>query len=1331
MGNEISLPSTSKSYLALGSYSISSHLPLYAKINTNGKWIFLLIELKHVQVERILINAWTNHKMANILVFSLDKRLKLFVTSFNPFKKQGNNYGTFWSMQINKEKFSTILKAVENIFENKISNLQEYPLKGIFFRKEDYLDEIMVDIFQKAFNVNDMGNEISLPSTSKSYLALGSYSISSHLPLYAKINTNGKWIFLLIELKHIQVERILINAWNNHKMANILVLSLDERLRLFVTSYNPFKKQGNNYGTFWSMLINHENLSTILKKVENIFENKISYLQEYPLKGVRSGDLTEFHKNLNELMKEIFQKALNMKFKTVAPRDGKRIGTRLPNGSFTGVLKDIEDGAVDIGLNNKLLVPMNFTNCTFLNPVVTSDFRYLTSKKSPATTYLFYNVLQAYDLETRWMYLVCLIITLFCWYFLDFIHYQSINVSKREEIGSLLMIFIAIQTSSTLSVKDNGPSHQRILVGSLLIVSLIMCNAFQGEILRNLRSPQKSPDINSLEDLLQSDYKLTAFIAVPDLFQPDENDSNVNQIQKRLYYRQNISLNISNLGCKPLMRNPKQAFLMRGELAKSFLNVEINNATGEDFCHIVKESPISFFLTYIVPKTSPFIRRLNRAIAEAKEFGFIEIAKKKTDAILKQRQAKRLKVLLKAVQNHPPISIENLKNYLVDQESLTIFDTGKSKNVFKYKSQFLSIFHSILPCITYRNLNDSLVRKISDMGNEISLPSTSKSYLALGSYSISSHLPLYAKINTNGKWIFLLIELKHIQVERILINAWTNHKMANILVFSLDKRLKLFVTSFNPFKKQGNDYGTFWSMQINNENLSMILKVVENIFENKISNLQDYPLKGVFFREDDCLDNIIVGIFQKALNVKYEIVLPRDGDTIGTRLPNGSFTGELKDIEDGAADIGLDNRLLVPMNSSNCAFLNPVVVTEMKYITSKKFPPPTQIFHFVLQAYDLETRWIYFCCTILTLLSWYFLDFIHHQLKAVEKREEIGKLLLIITAIQVSSTAYIRDNIPSYQRILIGSLLIVSLIMCNAFEGEILRNLRSPQKSPDINSLEDLLQSDYKLTAFIAVPDLFQPDENDSNVNQIQKRLYYRQTVLMSFATAVCKTIVENPKQAFLMREEFVKELLNVEINNATGEDFCHIVKESPISFFLTYIVPKTSPFIRRLNRAIAEAKEFGFIEIAKKKTDAILKQRQAKRLKVLLKAVQNHPPISIENLKNVLIFYGMRGELAKSFLNVEINNATGEDFCHIVKESPISFFLTYIVPKTSPFIRRLNRAIAEAKEFGFIVKAKRTFDALNELRLVKRLIVVSENIQDHPPISVENLKKCEKRIDK
>ncbi|CRL07721.1 CLUMA_CG020675, isoform A [Clunio marinus] len=461
--------------------------------------------------------------------------------------------------------------------------------------------------------------------------------------------------------------------------------------------------------------------------------------------------------------------------------------------------------------------------------------------------------------------------------------------------------------------------------------------------------------------------------------------------------------------------------------------------------------------------------------------------------------------------------------------------------------------------------------------------------------------------------------------------------MANILVFSLDKRLKLFVTSFNPFKKQGNNYGTFWSMQINKEKFSTILKAVENIFENKISNLQEYPLKGIFFRKEDYLDEIMVDIFQKAFNVKYEIVLPRHGNFIGTRLANGSFNGLLEDIEDGVADIGLNNRLLVPMNSTNCAFLNPVVVTEMKYITSKKFPPPTQIFHFVLQAYDIETRWIYFCCTILTLLSWYFLDFIHHQLKAVEKREEIGKLLLIITAIQVSSTAYIRDNIPSYQRILVGSLLIVSLIMCNAFQGEILRNLRSPQKSPDINSLEDLLQSDYELTAIIAVPDLFQPDENDSNVNHIQKRLYYRQTVSTNFSTPVPKTIAENPKQAFLMRGEFVKKFLKIEINNATGEDFCHIVKESPISFFLTYIVPKTSLFIRRLNRAIAEAKEFGFIEKAKNKADAILKQRQAKRLNILLKAVQNHPPISIENLKNVLIFYGSFIVISCGILFMEI----------------------------------------------------------------------------------------------
>lgn len=90
--------------------------------------------------------------------------------------------------------------------------------------------------------------------------------------------------------------------------------------------------------------------------------------------------------------------------------------------------------------------------------------------------------------------------------------------------------------------------------------------------------------------------------------------------------------------------------------------------------------------------------------------------------------------------------------------------------------------------------------------------------------------------------------------------------------------------------------------------------------------------------------------------------------------------------------------------------------------------------------------------------------------------------------------------------------------------------------------------------------------------------------------------------------------------DNVTGEDIYWIVRESPISFFLTYIVPKSSPFIRPLNRAISDWKEYGFGKYVQLQISAEIEHQQAKRL--IRKQSRETQAISLCHLTNVFTFY-------------------------------------------------------------------------------------------------------------
>lgn len=248
---------------------------------------------------------------------------------------------------------------------------------------------------------------------------------------------------------------------------------------------------------------------------------------------------------------------------------------------------------------------------------------------------------------------------------------------------------------------------------------------------------------------------------------------------------------------------------------------------------------------------------------------------------------------------HPDlIFLDNIMTkFLENQESVTFFDIDQSITLKIHTIMILKILQSILPVKVYGGLNKALAENIHDMGNELSIPSTTKSYfvISMSTDLFFDKLRLFSQVNTNGRWFFVLVNVEQTQVKSLLTSAWTAHKMANILVLYLDKQYKMFIESYNPFKIKDKQRGTFWNSVVNYQNIPAILKMVENIFETKVRDLQHYKLKAAYFSDisylNSILDKQMMEVFEKTLNTKFTFVGPRDGRYLGTRQPNGSITG--------------------------------------------------------------------------------------------------------------------------------------------------------------------------------------------------------------------------------------------------------------------------------------------------------------------------------------------------------------------------------------------------------------------------------------------------------
>lgn len=205
------------------------------------------------------------------------------------------------------------------------------------------------------------------------------------------------------------------------------------------------------------------------------------------------------------------------------------------------------------------------------------------------------------------------------------------------------------------------------------------------------------------------------------------------------------------------------------------------------------------------------------------------------------------------------------------------------------------------------------------------------------------------------------------------------------------------------------------------------------------------------------------------------------------------------------------------MNSTNCAYLNPVGVTDMKYIMLKAPRQLTMLYYHAVQTFDKKSRWIYAVTYTILILVWHLMNILRMKIMNEKcKKNDFSKLLLMVLGFQCSISVPIKGNRSLHQRILICLCLISALIKCSAFQGLIISNLNRPKRSHDINTLEELLATDVNLTALTVIPNLFKPNEDESNVNKIQKRLYQRQRVVNLMVDDYLKEVFKRANQAVL-----------------------------------------------------------------------------------------------------------------------------------------------------------------------------------------------------------------------
>lgn len=237
------------------------------------------------------------------------------------------------------------------------------------------------------------------------------------------------------------------------------------------------------------------------------------------------------------------------------------------------------------------------------------------------------------------------------------------------------------------------------------------------------------------------------------------------------------------------------------------------------------------------------------------------------------------------------------------------------------------------------------------------------------------------------------------------------------------------------------------------------------------------------------------------------------------------YAGTLRDIENGDTDFVFGTRLFMKLGTQNCAFLSPLDITNMKYVTRKSSKEEKLLNFHVLQAFETEANVFFFAATLSLILVWLFVDLMMKKIGRIEETLGIIKTILAVVSIQSSASVSLDKYKTFSHRVIITVLLMSALIMTNSFQGLIVRNLTSPMKSNDVDTLKELIDKNFKLSAMVLIPNLFKPQDGDSNVNQIQKQIYFRQTPNLVIDFEKIKNVDE--KSAILSKRTFKRFIIS------------------------------------------------------------------------------------------------------------------------------------------------------------------------------------------------------------
>jgi hypothetical protein len=294
------------------------------------------------------------------------------------------------------------------------------------------------------------------------------------------------------------------------------------------------------------------------------------------------------------------------------------------------------------------------------------------------------------------------------------------------------------------------------------------------------------------------------------------------------------------------------------------------------------------------------------------------------------------------------------------------------------------------------------------------------------------------------------------------------------------------------------------------------------------------------------------------MNFTPFISQPSDGEGFG--YGNGSiFTGSMRDLVYNLADISGNERYIKSYNTDKIEFTMPAFYTmQLVVVVPKAYRilPWRAIF----ECFTFKF-WMYFLAVLLvTTVLCYVQKNLHGKVSCLTNAAHTLAVLLTM------SVTFLTKISSSSQRFLLSFCLVFSLIFMCFFQSALLDAVSHPHFQPDINTLQKLDQSGLPIVTLDR--NLLDTFEWSPVMKNLHMKLQYQnlsaRTLLHQLTLYRNFSMLTSKGEALWWLSKYPNKF--------------HVINEYPREYFVSYMIPRGSPYATRIHNLLGKMTEAGLV---------------------------------------------------------------------------------------------------------------------------------------------------------